>query len=106
GILRRPAWPLRLGRSQDLAGLRMDTTELTCEEGVQRGAVVEEAPGLGGTALRLPTAIRLDRTRTIWGTYRHDPSGTTTNTVPGSYRTPTGQAVSLLPPTHPATAEA
>lgn len=105
-ILRRPVWPLRLGRSQDLAGLRLDTTELTNEAGEQHGAVVEDAPGLAGTALRLPTAIRLNRTRTVWGTYRHDPTGTTATTVPGSYRTPTGCAVSLLPPTHPATAEA
>ncbi|MEW2290480.1 CRISPR-associated protein Cas5 [Streptomyces sp. NPDC047841] len=105
-ILRRPAWPLRLGRSQDLVGLCLGTTELSPAPGEQRGAVVEDAPGLAGTALRLPTAIRLDRTRTVWGTYRHDPAGTTANAVAGSYHTPTGQAVSLLPPTHPATAEA
>ncbi|MGW1044997.1 CRISPR-associated protein Cas5 [Streptomyces sp. NPDC002547] len=105
-ILRRPAWPLRLGRSQDLVGLHLDTIELVQEAGEQRRALVEDVPGAGGTALRLPTAIRLDRTRTVWGTYRHEPTGTTVTTVPGSYRTPTGQAVSLLPPTHPATAEA
>ncbi|WP_330301527.1 MULTISPECIES: CRISPR-associated protein Cas5 [unclassified Streptomyces] len=105
-ILRRPVWPLRLGRSQDLVGLRLDTIELAHYAGEQRGAVVEDAPGTAGTALRLPTAIRLDRTSTVWGTYRHDPTGATSAVVPGSYRTPTGQAASLLPPTHPATAEA
>jgi len=104
-ILRRPAWPLRLGRSQDLAGLRLDTIELAPSPGEQHDSVVEDRSGAAGTALRLPTAIRLDRTRTRWGTYRHDPTGTTTATVADSYSTPTGQAVALLPPTHPANAE-
>ncbi|MFJ8828178.1 CRISPR-associated protein Cas5 [Streptomyces sp. NPDC102467] len=106
GILRRPVWPLHLGRSQDLVGLRLATVEPARDAGEQRGAIVEDVPGTAGTALRLPTAIRLDRTRTVWGTYRHDAAGTASSVVPGSYRTPAGQAVSLLPPTHPATAEA
>lgn len=103
--LRRPLWPLRLGRSQDLVGLHLDTIELEREVGEQRDALIEDAPSAAGTALRLPTAIRLDRTRTVWGTYRHDAAGTTPSLVPDSYRTPTGQAFSLLPPTHPATVE-
>ncbi|MEU6904408.1 CRISPR-associated protein Cas5 [Streptomyces coeruleorubidus] len=103
-ILRRPVWPLRLGRSQDLVGVRLDTIELTQGPGEQRGALVEDQPGTAGTALRLPTAIRLDRTRTVWGTYRYDITGSTTAAVPDSYSTSTGQAVTLLPPTHPATA--
>ncbi|MBB5936400.1 CRISPR-associated protein Cas5 [Streptomyces zagrosensis] len=104
-ILRRPTWPLRLGRSQDLVGLHLEAIELAQDAGQQRSAVVQDMPGTSGTALRLPTAIRLDRTRTLWGTYRHDPTGTASTTVPDSYRTPTGQAVSPLPPTHPAAAE-
>ncbi|MEU9379557.1 CRISPR-associated protein Cas5 [Streptomyces sp. NPDC048279] len=105
-ILRRPLWPLRLGRSQDLVGLHLNTIELARHPGEQRGALVEDLPGTAGTALRLPTAIRLDRARTVWGTYRYDATGTTIATVPDSYSTPTGQAVTLLPPAHPATAEA
>jgi len=105
-ILRRPVWPLRLGRSQDLVGLHLATVELHRSVGEQRGAVVEDQPGTGGVALRLPTAIRLDRTRTLWGTYRFDPTGKATGPVPDSYSTPTGQAVSFLPPTHPSTAMA
>ncbi|MFJ5307436.1 CRISPR-associated protein Cas5 [Streptomyces sp. NPDC088350] len=104
-ILRRPTWPLRLGRSQDLVGLQLDTIELTRRPGTQRGALVEDRPGTAGTALRLPTAIRLDRARTVWGTFRYDATGKVTASVPGSYSTPTGQAVALLPPAHPATAE-
>ncbi|MFJ6604747.1 CRISPR-associated protein Cas5 [Streptomyces lydicus] len=103
--LRRPVWPMRLGRSQDLAALTTRRTTLTTAPGEQHGALITDHPAAGGTSLRVPTAITLDRGRTLWGSYRYDPTGHTTATVPDSYSTPTGQAVALLPPTHPATAE-
>ncbi|MGW7055127.1 CRISPR-associated protein Cas5 [Streptomyces sp. NPDC054887] len=102
-ILRRPVWPLRLGRSQDLIGISLDMVDLEESAGEQRGAIIPDHARAAGTALRLPTAIRLDRGRTVWGAYRHDSTGTATAIVPDSHSTPDGQAITLLPHTHPAT---
>ncbi|MFH8894478.1 CRISPR-associated protein Cas5 [Streptomyces sp. NPDC017949] len=103
GRLRRPVWPLRLGRSQDLVGIRTEVVSLRREPGVQRGAVVPDEAGRAGTLLRLPTAIRVGRDRTRWDSYRFDGSGRADDPVGGSWSTDTGQAVILLPPTHPDT---
>ncbi|MEE1783260.1 CRISPR-associated helicase Cas3' [Streptomyces sp. SP17BM10] len=100
--LRRPVWPLRLGRSQDLVGIHLETTTLHRRDGEQRGAVVARFPKAGGTLLRLPTAVAPGRERTNWGDYHHDATGRSRIPVPDSWSEADGQAVSLLPPVHPA----
>ncbi|MDI5973728.1 CRISPR-associated protein Cas5 [Streptomyces sp. SL13] len=100
--LRRPVWPLRLGRSQDLAVVRTDDVDLTIGPGVQARAIVpDNLPGATGTPLRLTTAIAHDRARTRWDGYRYAPDGAT-NSLDTGLRTKDGQAVALLPPVHPA----
>ncbi|MGW6875858.1 CRISPR-associated protein Cas5 [Streptomyces xanthophaeus] len=103
GRLRRPVWPLRLGRSQDLVGIRTDLVPLRPEPGAQRSAVVPDAAGKVGTLLRLPTAISAGRDRTRWDSYRFDSSGRSDHQVADSWSTATGQAVTLLLPSHPET---
>ncbi|MDT3395291.1 CRISPR-associated protein Cas5 [Streptomyces sp. B1866] len=100
--LRRPRWPLRLGRSQDLVGLALRTAAVREEPGAQRSAVVPDAAA-AGTLLRLPTAVALDRAATRWGTYRFDATGRTAVPVPGSRSTAEGQALVRLPSPHPDT---
>lgn len=100
--VRRPVWPLRFGRSQDLAAARAHRVELTEGEGVQGHAVIPEELSQGGERLRLPTAISEDRARTRWDGYRYAAAGSPLD-IATSYATPDGQAVVLLPPTHPAT---
>ncbi|MFE9427912.1 CRISPR-associated protein Cas5 [Kitasatospora sp. NPDC006697] len=99
--LRRPVWPIRLGRSQDLVGIRIGTTTLRPREGEQRSAVVPAFPKAGGTLLRLPTAVAPGRDRTRWGDYRHDAVGRSHVIVPDSLTGPDGEAVVLLPHVHP-----
>ncbi|MEU7002680.1 CRISPR-associated protein Cas5 [Nonomuraea sp. NPDC046570] len=102
--LRRPVWPLRLGRSQDLVGISLRLVHLTPEPGELRSAIVPDEAGVpGGTPLRLPTAIGPRRDRTKWDTYRYDSSGLSQTLVPGSRSTEDGQAVALLPVCHPDT---
>ncbi|MCX4884655.1 CRISPR-associated protein Cas5 [Streptomyces sp. NBC_00847] len=99
--IRRPVWPLRLGRSQDLATARARRIQLTTGPGTQGRAVVPADLAKGGTLLQLPTAIAADRARTRWGTYRYASAGTTAQISTG-LATHDGQAVALLPPAHPA----
>lgn len=99
--LRRPVWPLRLGRSQDLVGLEVGEVVLRETPGAQREAVVPDAPGTLGTLLRLPTAVSPGRDRTRWGAYRFDASGRAEHPVANSLSTEEGQAVALLPSSHP-----
>ncbi|WP_405856976.1 CRISPR-associated protein Cas5 [Streptomyces sp. NBC_01515] len=101
--LRRPVWPLRLGRSQDLVGIRTERIELNATPGAQRSAVVPDGAARAGTLLRLPTAIAAGRDRTQWDAYRFDTSGRCEHPVTGSYSTTGGQAVALLPTSHPDT---
>jgi CRISPR-associated Cas5-like protein len=99
--LRRPAWPLRLGRSQDLVAVRTAVTDLSPGTGSQRQAVVpDDTPGATGTRLRLTTAVAHDRARTRWDGYRYDPDGSTAR-LADVLTTPAGQAVVPLPPVHP-----
>ncbi|QKW24322.1 CRISPR-associated protein Cas5 [Kitasatospora sp. NA04385] len=100
--LRRPVWPMRLGRSQDLVGIRLDHTTLAPGEGEQRGALVPAFPKARGTPLRLPIAAAPDHGRAVWGDFRHDATGRSPLPVPGSRADTDGQAVVLLPPVHPA----
>ncbi|MGH3931621.1 MAG: CRISPR-associated protein Cas5, partial [Pseudonocardiaceae bacterium] len=99
--LRRPVWPLRLGRSQDLATARTRRVRLIPEQpGRQGHAVVPEQLTSAGTLLQLPTSISLDRSRTQWHAYRYHPDGSRAE-VTGEWATEDGQAVTLLPPVHP-----
>lgn len=98
--LRRPVWPLRLGRSQDLASARTRRTRLTVGTGRQEQAVVPAAATMAGHLLRLPTAISLDRTRTRWDSYRYHPRGADI-TIAADGVTDEGTAVVFLPPVHP-----
>jgi CRISPR-associated endonuclease/helicase Cas3/CRISPR-associated protein Cas5t len=97
---RRPVWPLRLGRSQDLAAIRTRPVSLRTGPGRQGRALVPGALTRIGTQLRLPTAISLDRARTRWDDYRYDPAGSTRE-VASEWADEDGQAVALVPATHP-----
>ncbi|MFY1652761.1 CRISPR-associated protein Cas5 [Solwaraspora sp. WMMB762] len=103
GRLRRPVWPLRLGRSQDLVGLRMRRVALRSGGGRQGAAVVPGSTSGYGLRLRLPTAVSLDRARTRWDDYRYDASGRA-GVIDADWSDPGGQAVALLPAPHPSLA--
>ncbi|MEU8804083.1 CRISPR-associated protein Cas5 [Spirillospora sp. NPDC048819] len=99
--IRRPVWPLRLGRSQDLATAATRLAELTEGAGQQGHAVVPfDVPKAAGTALRLTTVISDDRARFRWDSYRYASSGARTEIDTG-LATEHGQAVAMLPPVHP-----
>lgn len=98
--LRRPVWPLRLGRSQDLAAARTRRVRLVAGAGRQGHAVVPAQLSTAGTLLRLPTAVSHDRSRTQWHAYRYHPHGNQAEVDTG-WATEDGQAVALLPPVHP-----
>lgn len=99
--LRRPVFPLRLGRSQDLVRIRAERVALGSEPGQQRAAVVPRDASSQGTMLRLPTAVSLDRSRTRWDDYRFDPTGRAAGTTQSGWSTADGRAVVPLRPTHP-----
>jgi CRISPR-associated Cas5-like protein len=99
--VRRPVWPLRLGRSQDLASARTRRVELAAGPGFQRQALLPEGLGKAGLVLRLPTAISEDRSRTRWDGYRYAANGDARDRIDADYVTEDGQAVALLPPVHP-----
>ncbi|MFF0520690.1 CRISPR-associated protein Cas5 [Actinomadura nitritigenes] len=99
--IRRPVWPLRLGRSQDLIATATRRVELTTSAGRQGHAVVPfELPNAAGTAMRLTTVISDDRARFTWDSYRYAPAGAR-NEIDTGLATPDGQAVPMLPPVHP-----
>ncbi|GGO20253.1 hypothetical protein GCM10010116_40590 [Microbispora rosea subsp. aerata] len=101
--LRRPVWPLRLGRSQDL--VRVTTRRVTLRPGAGRqgSAVLPEGitPTPAGTLLRLPTSVSLNRHHTRWDGYHFDASGRSDMVVESGWADQAGQAVALLPPVHP-----
>ena len=101
GVLRRPVWPLHLGRSQDLVAISPCQVELTSSAGVQGHAIVPDSVAHAvGTALRLTTIISEDRALTQWDSYRYSPVGPQA-TIDTGLATEQGQAVALLPPGHP-----
>jgi CRISPR-associated protein Cas5t len=102
--IRRPVWPVRLGRSQDLASARAARVILEAGAGRQRQAVVPADVTQAGALLRLPTAISEDRSQTCWGEYRYAATGGNRE-IGGNYVTTGGQAVVFLPPTHPSSLE-
>ncbi len=99
--LRRPVWPLRLGRSQDLATARTRRVRLLPQAGRQGQAVMPAELTTAGTLLQLPTAVSHDRSRTQWHAYRYHKDGSQAEVAAG-WATEDGQAVALLPPVHPA----
>ncbi|WP_330182250.1 CRISPR-associated protein Cas5 [Nocardia sp. NBC_01503] len=100
-VLRRPVWPMRLGRSQDLVAVHARRVELTAGPGTQGHAIVLDGqPHAVGTRLRLTTAVALDRARTRWDGYRYAPTGAGVELDTGLV-TVSGQAVAVLPPVHP-----
>jgi CRISPR-associated endonuclease/helicase Cas3/CRISPR-associated protein Cas5t len=98
--MRRPVWPLRLGRSQDLATARTRRVGLQERPGQQHQALLPAEATTAGTLLQLPTAVSLDRSRTRWDAYRYHPTGSDTAIEQG-WATENGDAVLLLPPVHP-----
>lgn len=99
--MRRPVWPLKLGRSQDLVSARAKRTELAVGSGIQGHAVLPaDVPGAVGTALRLTTMISADRAHTRWDSYRYAAGGARAQIDTG-LTTEHGQAVALLPLVHP-----
>lgn len=99
--LRRPSYPLRLGRSQDLVGVRGRRVALAAGPGRQWSALVPREASNLGTTLRLPTAVSFDRSRTRWDDYRFDPTGRAAGAARTGWSTEDGRAVVPLPPTHP-----
>jgi CRISPR-associated protein Cas5t len=99
--VRRPIWPLRLGRSQDLASARTRRVRLTAGPGCQRQAIVPAELTEAGTLLRLPTAVSADRARTRWDAYRYAAARWKQH-IDSGLVTADGQAVVFLPPVHPA----
>ncbi|MFG1859047.1 CRISPR-associated protein Cas5 [Actinomadura geliboluensis] len=99
--IRRPVWPLKLGRSQDLVTATTELVQLTRAGGRQGHAVVPfDVPGAAGTAMRLTTVISDDRARFKWDSYRYAPSGARVE-IDTELATERGQAVAMLPPVHP-----
>ena len=104
--LRRPVWPLRLGRSQDLVAARVRDVTLIGSDGEQGHALVPaDLPGAVGTELRLTTAVSRDRATTLWGGYRFASAGARTR-IDSGLATASGEAIALLPPVHPAQLDA
>jgi len=98
--MRRPVWPMRFGRSQDLAAARTRRLALGTGNGFQGQAIVPASMSNAGTLLRLPVVISEDRSRTRWGEFRYAATGSA-HEISGDYVTPDGQAIFLLPPVHP-----
>lgn len=102
--VRRPVWPLRLGRSQDLASARSRRIDLRPGPGKQGSAILPVEVSTSGRQLRMPHTISLDRARVQWGTYRYASSGSSA-TVDSPWHTSEGQAVVPLGGLHPQAAE-
>jgi CRISPR-associated protein Cas5t len=99
--LRRPVWPLRLGRSQDVVAARARRVSLVPGSGEQgHGVVPDDLPQAGGTRMRLTTAVAFDRSGSRWDGYRYAALGARVRIDTG-LATAGGQAVALLPPVHP-----
>ena len=98
--LRRPVWPLRLGRSQDLATARTRRARLQPGTGNQGYSVVPAGLSNFGTLLQLPTAVSYNRSRTRWDPYRYHPAGGNAE-IDSEWASENGDAVVVLPPVHP-----
>jgi CRISPR-associated protein Cas5t len=99
--IRRPVWPLHLGRSQDLAAARTARVDLIRRPGRQGRAIIPAGLSRTGVLLRLPAAVSTDRSRTRWDAYRYAAGGTSSEIITG-LATADGQAVALIAGVHPA----
>lgn len=100
---RRPVWPVRMGRSQDLASARCRRVQLSSGPGRQGTSLVPASSSRQGIRLRVPSRISNDREEFVWGDYRYDAKGS--NTSVGQLHTETGQAVVPLDSGNPGFAE-
>jgi CRISPR-associated protein Cas5t len=96
--LRRPVWPLRLGRSQDVVRLsRPQVVRLSRDQdAVQGGALVPSGvAAASGRLYRLPVAVSVDRRLARWGDFVWDgtPDGRVVPTGGGGYADPDGHLV-------------
>lgn len=98
--MRRPVWPMRFGRSQDLAAARTLRLPLGTGKGLQGQAIVPDSMSNAGTLLQLPVTISENRSRSRWGKFRYAATGST-HEISADYVTADGQAIALLPPVHP-----
>ncbi|MBR8744687.1 CRISPR-associated endonuclease Cas3'', partial [Nocardiopsis sp. MG754419] len=100
--LRRPVWPLRLGRSQDLASARTGRITLHPGPGTQGHALLPAEASKSGMQLRMPHTISPDRSRIQWGTYRYASHGSSAH-LDSPWCTSEGQAIVPLAAVHPHT---
>lgn len=96
--VRRPVWPLRLGRSQDLVHpSRPQLVRLSRgRDAVQGGALVPSgAAAASGRLYRLPVAVSVDRRLARWGDFVWDgeSGGRTVLASGGAYADPDGNLV-------------
>lgn len=96
--VRRPVWPLRLGRSQDLVHpSRPELVQLSRgRDAVQGGALVPSgAAAASGRLYRLPVAVSLDRRLARWGDFvwEGEPGRRAVPASGGAYADPDGSLV-------------
>ncbi|MFE2673067.1 CRISPR-associated protein Cas5 [Streptomyces hygroscopicus] len=100
--LRRPVWPLRLGRSQDVVhplALRRTALHPTDEAIVDHAVAPVGGHGVpAATVHRMAASVSLDRLRTSWADYLWCDTATGPYPVRDAYQDDEGQAVWLLTP--------
>lgn len=100
--LRRPRWPLRLGRSQDVVHpLRLVRTALrpTEEATVDHALAPDSAHDVPSAVMhRMAASVSTDRLSTQWADYLWCDAPTGSLPVRGAYKDDEGQAVWLLTP--------
>lgn len=99
--LRRPRWPLRLGRSQDLVhplGLRRVTLRPAPEAVVDHALAPTGGHDIASACVyRMAASVSTDRLTTVWRDYLWCDAPTGPHPVHGAHRDEEGQAVWLLP---------
>jgi len=100
--LRRPRWPLRLGRSQDVVhplGLWPVVLHPVSEATVDHALAPAGGHDIAtATVYRLAASVSTDRLTTTWADYLWCDTPTGLQPVRGAYRDEEGQAVWLLAP--------
>lgn len=100
--LRRPVWPLRLGRSQDIVHpLSIRPTTLTAAPQARVDHALAPPDGHDAPAacvVRLAASVSTDRLHTRWADYLWCDTPTGEQAVRGAYTDDEGQAVWLLTP--------
>lgn len=100
--LRRPVWPLRLGRSQDIVhplDLQRTTLHPTDQAIVDHALAPAGGHGVpAATVHRMAASVSLDRLQTSWADYLWCDTATGPYPVRDAYEDDEGQAVWLLTP--------